>query len=139
MDPEFDPNESIRENAADIMQWRLKKSTTPGSVFSNVLEAKDFALNVPGQMNRILENVAGNRFEVKVHAFDEDRLMSGIHKVANRITVGLVMSALIVGAALLMRVQTSFTILGYPGIAMIFFTLAAVGGFGLVVAILRDD
>jgi predicted unusual protein kinase regulating ubiquinone biosynthesis (AarF/ABC1/UbiB family) len=139
LDPEFDPNESIRENAADIMRRRLKKSTTPGSVFSNLLEAKDFALKMPGQLNRILENIAGNRLEVKVHAFDEDRLMSGIHKVANRITVGLVMSALIVGAALLMRVQTSFTILGYPGIAMIFFTLAAVGGFGLVVAILRDD
>ena len=139
LDPEFDPNEAIRENAADIMQQRLRKNTTPGSIFSNVLEAKDFALKMPGQINRILENVAGNRFEVKVHAFDEDRLMSGIHKVANRITVGLVMSALIVGAALLMRVQTSFTILGYPGIAMIFFTMAAVGGFGLVVAILRDD
>ena len=38
-----------------------------------------------------------------------------------------------------MRVQTSFSILGYPGIAMIFFSLAAIGGVGLVVTILRDD
>ena len=138
LDPTFDPNEAVRANAADILERRLVKSTTPGSMFANVLEARDFAVKVPGQVNRILEKLATNQVEVQVRAFDEDRLMSGIHKVANRITVGLVLSALIVGAALLMRVQTPFQILGYPGIAMIFFTLAAIGGFALVVAIVRD-
>lgn len=138
LDPTFDPNASIQQNAADILQRRLMASTTPGRVFSNVLEAKDFLVNAPGQLNRILENVAANRLELKVDAFDEDRLMASIRKVANRITVGLVLSALIVGAALLMRVSTPFTILGYPGIAMTFFTVAALGGVALVVSILRD-
>ncbi len=138
LDPDFDPNESIRANAAEILQQRLARSATPGSVFANVLEAKDFLVNVPGQLNRILENLAENSMEIRVHAFDEDRLMSGIHNVANRITVGLVLSALIVGAALLMRVPTPFTVLGYPGIAMMFFMVAAVGGLALVVSILRD-
>ena len=139
LDPTFDPNAAIRTNAADLMQRRLMKSATPGSVFASMLEAKDFAVKVPGQVNRILEHLAGGQLQLKVNAFDEDRLMSGIHKVANRITAGLVLSALIIGAALLMRVQTSFTILGYPGIAMVFFTMAAIGGFGLVIAILRDQ
>jgi predicted unusual protein kinase regulating ubiquinone biosynthesis (AarF/ABC1/UbiB family) len=138
LDPTFDPNEAIRSNAAEILQRRLLSSASPGNVVANVLEAKDFLLHVPGQLNRILEHVASNDVELKVHAFDEDRLMSGIHKVANRITVGLVLSALIVGAALLMRVPTHFTILGYPGIAMMFFTAAAVGGLALVVSIIRD-
>jgi hypothetical protein len=59
--------------------------------------------------------------------------------VANRITLGLVLAALIVGAALLMRVETSFRIFGYPGLAILLFLAAAVGGFGLVVAILASD
>ena len=138
LDPTFDPNDAIRSNAAEILQRRLVSSASPGSVIANVLEAKDFLLHVPGQLNRILEHVASNDLEVKVHAFNEDRLMSGIHKIANRITVGLVLSALIVGAALLMRVPTQFTILGYPGIAMTFFVVAAVGGLALVVSIVRD-
>ena len=41
--------------------------------------------------------------------------MVGFQKVANRITVGLVVAALIVGAALMMRVETTFRIWGYPG------------------------
>jgi hypothetical protein len=59
--------------------------------------------------------------------------------VANRITLGLVLAALIVGAALLMRVQTSFTILGYPGIAILLFLAAAGGGFWLTLTILVWD
>jgi hypothetical protein len=59
--------------------------------------------------------------------------------VANRITLGLVVAALIVGAAMLMRVETSFRIFGYPGLAMILFILAAAAGFMLAFSILFYD
>jgi len=49
------------------------------------------------------------------------------------------LAALIVGAALLMRVETSFTIFGYPGIAIIFFFIAAGAGMFLVFNILFKD
>ncbi len=39
----------------------------------------------------------------------------------------------------MMRVQSSFTLLGYPGIAIIFFLLAAVGALVLVFNILFFD
>lgn len=42
-------------------------------------------------------------------------------------------------ASMLMLVETSFRILGYPGFAMIFFLLAALAGVGLVVNILASD
>ena len=46
---------------------------------------------------------------------------------------------MIVGAAMLMQVQTTFRIFGYPGLAMLFFLGAAVGGSLMVVQILRSD
>ena len=54
-------------------------------------------------------------------------------------TVGLILAALIVGAAMLMRVETSFRIWGYPGLAIILFLLAAGGGVTLLVNILFYD
>jgi hypothetical protein len=62
--------------------------------------------------------------------------MNGVHKIANRITLGLVLAALIVGAAMLMTVPTDFRILGYPGLAIIFFLAAGRWnriGFGHIV------
>jgi ubiquinone biosynthesis protein len=79
------------------------------------------------RVGRTLDLLAGNRIRFKVDAFDEVYMMEGLQKIANRITLGLVMAALIVGAALLMQVETSFTLLGYPGLAMILFSAAVAG------------
>jgi hypothetical protein len=46
---------------------------------------------------------------------------------------------LIVGAAMLMRVETPFRILGYPGLAMLCFLGAASGGVILVLHIVLGD
>ena len=59
--------------------------------------------------------------------------------MANRIALGAVLAALIIGAAMLMQVRTSFTILGYPGFAMLLFLAAVAGGVWLVWTILSDD
>jgi hypothetical protein len=59
--------------------------------------------------------------------------------VANRIATGLVLAALIVGAALLMRVETSFRLFGYPGLAILLFLAAALGGMWLVGTIMVND
>jgi hypothetical protein len=65
--------------------------------------------------------------------------MEGFQKIANRITLGLVLAALIVGAALMTRVETSLKIFGYPAIAIIFFLIAAGGAIMLMINILFRD
>jgi predicted unusual protein kinase regulating ubiquinone biosynthesis (AarF/ABC1/UbiB family) len=139
LDPDFRPNDAIRDSAAEIMRQRMEKSLSPGHIFQNVLEMKDFIERMPGRVNRILDAVANNEVEIRVQSIDEKKLLSGFHKIANRITMGLLMAALIIGAAMLMQVSTSFRLFGYPGIAIIFFSIAAVGALALMLQILRDD
>ena len=66
-------------------------------------------------------------------------MLDGMQKIANRITAGLVLAALIVGASLLMRVQTRFQLFGYPGLAILCFIAAASGAFWLVINIFVQD
>jgi hypothetical protein len=121
------------------MRQRVMQSVSPGRLFQNMIEVKEFVERLPARVNRILDALANNDLEIRVQAIDENKLLSGFQKIANRITLGLLMAALIVSAAMLMQVSTSFRILGYPGIAMIFFFLAAIGGIALMVQILRDE
>lgn len=139
LDPDFDPNASIRRNATELLRERLFKSLSPGSLFNTLLETKGFVEKLPARVSSFLDTVANNELEIKVDAIDETRLMEGLQKIANRITMGLVLASLIVGAALLMRVETTFKILGYPVIAMIFFFIAAAAGMILVFHILFND
>ena len=139
LDPAFDPSATIRRKAPELMRERVARATTTAGIFTTMLEAKDFAERLPSRVNRLLDMAANNELTIGVDAIDEHMLMEGFQKVANRITVGLVLAALIVGAALLMRIETSFTIFGYPGLAILLFLAASGMGFMLVVNILLTD
>lgn len=139
LDPKFDPNESIRRNASGIMRKRLLKSVSPGNMFASVIETKEFIQEMPGRINRILDSLAKNEFKVKIDSGEQATFMEGFQKVANRIATGLVLAGLIIGASLMMRVETTFRIFGYPGIAMVLFLLAAGAGFWLILDILIQD
>ncbi len=139
LDANFDPNSIIRERANELLQRNILKSVAPNNLLSGVVELKEFAEKLPDRVNRILDAAGKNELRFKVDAIDEKVVLEGLQKVANRITLGLVVAALIVGAAMLMRVETSFRIFGYPGLAMIFFLLAATAGLGLAFSIVFYD
>jgi predicted unusual protein kinase regulating ubiquinone biosynthesis (AarF/ABC1/UbiB family) len=139
LDPTFDPDASIRRNVTELMSRRIDKSASQGTIWSSLLEAKEFVTGLPSRLNRIMDAVTNHEIEVRVKAVDSALLLEGFQKIANRITMGLILAALIIGAALLMRVDTSFRLLGYPGFAMVCFIAAAGGGAWLIWTIIQQD
>lgn len=139
LDPDFDPNAAVRRHAATLTTTRLKRDATEGSLLTGAIEFKNFAAGLPKRVNRIMDAVANKELELKVRAVDAADMIEGMQKIANRVTSGLILAALIVGAALLMRVSTEFQILGYPGFAIVCFIGAALGGIALLVNIFLQD
>src|SRR4029077_18626457 len=68
--PEFDPNASIRQNAASILQRHLLKSLSPGNLFSGVLELKDLIQRLPARLNKIIDAISNNELKISVDAID---------------------------------------------------------------------
>jgi predicted unusual protein kinase regulating ubiquinone biosynthesis (AarF/ABC1/UbiB family) len=139
LDPEFDPNAAVRRYAAALTSKRMKKEATEGSLLTTLMEMKSFAAGLPNRVNRIMDAVVNRELEMKVRAVDAPLVLEGLQKIANRVTSGLIVAALIVGAALLMRVETDFHVMGYPGFAIMCFIAAAMGGIFLLVNIFMQD
>jgi ubiquinone biosynthesis protein len=139
LDPSFEPNAAVRRHAAALMQQRALKNASPANVFSSMLEMNAFVQRLPGRLNRVLDAVADNQVEVQVRLTNAATIMEGLQKIANRIAVGAILASLIIGASMMMRVQTSFRILGYPGYATILFVAAVAGSLLLVVDITLHD
>ena len=137
--PTLDVNASIRQNASQLMQRRLLKSLSPGTVFTTVLEAKEFAEQLPRRINRVLEALSSSQLKLKVEVIDEGAVIDGLQKVANRITMGLVVAALIVSAAMMMRIESRFTLLGYPGFPAVLMLIASSLAGWLVFNIVAHD
>lgn len=139
LEPKFNPNAVIREHAQSILQKHMMKDFSPGNIFSSILDANEFIQKLPGRLNNLFDSITDNKIKIGVEAFDDIELMHNLQKIANRITMGLVLAALIIGAALMMQVKTQFTIFGYSGLAIILFLIAAVCGFFLVFSIWMGD
>ena len=137
--PSLDVDAVIRTNASTLMQRRLLKSLSPGTVFTTVLEAKEFAEQLPRRINRVLESLASSQLKLKVELIDEGSIIDGLQKVANRITMGLVLAALIVAAAMMMQIESRFTLLGYPGFPTLLIVVAGSLGLWLVLTIVAHD
>ena len=117
----------------------MKETLTSANVMGMLTEIKLFMGQLPLRMNRILDMLADNKLKVRVDSIDEKALILGLQKVANRITMGLILAALIVGSSMLARVETGFRIYGYPGLAIIFFVIAAVGALILMAGMIFKD
>jgi predicted unusual protein kinase regulating ubiquinone biosynthesis (AarF/ABC1/UbiB family) len=137
--PDFNPNAAIRRHVSDMLNRKMRKHLSAGKLFTSMIEMKEFVGGLPVRANKIMDTLADGQFQAKIHLTDVNLLLQGFQKIANRITMGLVLAALIVGASLLMQVDTKFQILGYPGLAMLCFIGAAGGGFWLVINILIAD
>jgi ubiquinone biosynthesis protein len=137
--PDFNLNRQLGENATRLMRRRMLRALTPAHLMSSALEVRDFAERLPQRLNKVLDSLAANDLRLKVEVIDHGAIIDGLQKVANRIALGVVLAALIVGAAMLMRVPTAFTILGYPGLAISLFLAAAAGGLWLAWTILAGD
>jgi predicted unusual protein kinase regulating ubiquinone biosynthesis (AarF/ABC1/UbiB family) len=139
LDPVFNPAAVIRQEATNIMAQQVTQSIEPGALLARAVEVKEFAERLPTRVNKILDAIGNNELIIGVDAIDEKVVLDGLQKIANRITLGLILAALIIGAALMMRVETSFKILGYPGLPAIFFLLAAIASIILGASILFTD
>ena len=139
LDAEFNPNDKIRKEVAGIMSRHSGQKVTLSTLFQSLLETTEFAQELPSRANKFAELLASNDLKIKVDAVDENRLLAGLNKVANRISAGLIIAAMIIGAALMMRLETSWTILGYPAIAFCFMTFAALAGGILVWRVVISD
>lgn len=139
LDPDFDPNEALSRHTLALTRRRVLGSVRPGAAVGALLDAKDFVEEFPGRVGRALDVFADNDLEVRVRIVDDARILTVLHHLANRITTGLVLAAVIVGAAVLTNVETELTLFGYPLLAILFFLVAALGGAVLLYSIWRGD
>lgn len=139
LSPKLNPNEFIRQHSSQLLTNRLQHIFTESTLGNIFFEFTDLLYRLPSKINHLLGLLEKNELKVKIDTIDQHRLMKGFEKIANRIGLGLVLAALIVGGAILMTVETSFRLFGYPGLAILLFLGACLGGLLFILNIILYD
>jgi predicted unusual protein kinase regulating ubiquinone biosynthesis (AarF/ABC1/UbiB family) len=131
LDPNYDPQRVIREYSQELMAQKLKQKFDPQNFYPALLDLNQLVLDLPHRSREILDLTAGGKLTFGVKLTQAEEFLGGIHKIANRITVGLVIAALLVASSLMMRMS--------PVLAMVGYVLAGAAALYLIVSILVRD
>jgi ubiquinone biosynthesis protein len=139
LDDDFDPQRVIRDYAEKLIAQKLAQKFNPRNFYPALLDLNQLVLDFPHRAREIIDLTAAGRLTFGIKLTQAEEFLGGIHKIANRITVGVVIAALLVSSSMMMRVPTSFTLFGYPGLAVFGYLLASVAGFYLVLSTFVRD
>jgi len=139
LDPQFDPQKVISEYGEQLMSQKLQQKFNPRNFYPALLDLNQLVLDLPHRAREIIDLTAAGRLTFGMKLTQAEEFLSGMHKIANRITVGVVIAALLIGSSLMMRVPSTFHLFGVPGIAMVGYLIAAAAAIFLIASILLQD
>ena len=131
LDPAFDPNDAVQRYANDIFRERLRQDFSRRELLAGAAEMNALRKSLPGRMRRLLE-MSDDGLPVRVRVAEQEQFIRGMNRIANRITVGLLVAALIIAATMWVDDRSGFTIFGFPGMVVVGYALAAGGALVLI-------
>jgi predicted unusual protein kinase regulating ubiquinone biosynthesis (AarF/ABC1/UbiB family) len=139
LDPDYDPQRVIRDYAEQLITQKLKQKFSPRNFYPALLDLNQLALDLPHRAREIVDLTAAGKLSLGIKISQAEEFLAGMHKIANRITVGVVIAALLVSSSMMMRVPSRFVIFGYPGLAVLGYLLACAAAFYLILSTFSND
>lgn len=139
LDPDIDFKKVIEPHLQQSMRAQLRQVFSPNRLASDALELQELVRESPRRLSQLLRTLSDNRLRVHVTGLEEARLIESMQKIANRITGGVIAAALIMGAAMMMRVETDSRLFGYPSLALVLFVAAFLLGVFLLASMWLTD
>ena len=136
LDPDMDPVRTMRDVSMRLVEEQVRKDLSFQRLIALILEVRSFVYDVPLGLRRLINQAANNELRIGIEIERAEQMQVAIRDVANRITLGVITGSLILGSALMFRVQGGLQVFGYPVFALVGFVLAAGLGIYVVAQIL---
>ncbi|HEX7192516.1 MAG TPA: AarF/UbiB family protein [Thermoanaerobaculia bacterium] len=113
LDPDYQPQVVIREYAERLIAQKLEQKFNPRNFYPALIDLNQLILDLPHRAREILDETAAGRLTFGIKLNQAEEFLAGMHKIANRITVGVVVAALLIASSMMMRVHPSIAMIGY--------------------------
>ncbi len=135
LDPQFVVSEQIEPFAREA----LRANRSPFRVMRrNVGEVARLLRTLPRDVRRLVQSARAGRFKLDIGLEDLERFGHQIDQSANRVTMGLVTAALIIGTSIALTVSGEPQLFGMPFFALLGFGSSVAMGLFLLWSIARS-
>jgi ubiquinone biosynthesis protein len=139
LDPGFHMTTEALPMLQRVVRARYRPRAMAARGWKTLRRTLAVAEQLPHDVSRLLRNARRGRVQVGIELAHLKRVGDQIDRAANRLTMALVIAALIIGSSIVMTVQGGPTLFGLPAFGLLGFASAFVGGLWLVRAIWRSS
>ncbi len=143
MGSELDPDFDMAGEAMPMLEKAFRAHYSPVTLvkrgWRSAAEMLGILANLPHDISRLLRAARSGRLEIRIDVDNLKHVGNQLDGAANRVTVGIIVAALIVGSSIVMTVRGGPEWLGLPLFGFIGYLGAAIGGIWLVISIWRSN
>ena len=143
MGRELDPDFDMASEAMPLLEQALRKRYMPASLLKRgrwaVGEALALIADLPRDLSRLLRAARRGRLEIHIDITHLRRFGNQLDSAANRLVIGIVVAALIIGSSIVMTVPGGPSLLGLPFFGLLGFFGAVIGGIWLMLSIWKSS
>lgn len=138
LDPEYDLVTQMIPYAKKLAHRKFKPKALLRDLFTSSVDLRELLVTFPFELKRIIKKLGKGRLSFTFQHRGLDKLILELDRSSNRVSFALIIAAIIVGSSLIMRLETKYTLFGYPLFGILGYIFAGVLGVWLVIAILRS-
>lgn len=138
LDPDFDMARQAAPYLRRVALARYRPRAVARQGARALVDTAGLLAGLPRELRRLLRTARGGHFRHHIDVEHLKQFSTQIGHSANRLTVGVVLAALIIGSSITLTVEGGPTLLGLPLFGLLGFLGAAVAGAWLVVSIWRS-
>ena len=138
LDPGFHMATEAQPLLRQVVRARYRPQALAQRAWLTLRRALATAEQLPHDVSRLLRNARRGRVQVGIELAHLKRVGDQLDRAANRLSLALVIAALIIGSSIVMTVSGGPTLFGLPAFGFLGFVGAVLGGAWLVRAIWRS-
>ncbi|MBN1540695.1 AarF/ABC1/UbiB kinase family protein [candidate division KSB1 bacterium] len=137
LDPEFNLLDELRPYIKKLVLRRLDPEKIGYESAKTLRDLYDLGKMVPRELELILRRMRQGRFAIELQHRGIQTFIREMDRSFNRLSLSLIIAALVVSSSLIMIQDRGALLFGYPVLGVIGYLFAAVLGVGLIITILR--
>ncbi|ADL56118.1 ABC1 kinase family protein [Gallionella capsiferriformans] len=143
MGRELDPDFDIAGEAMPMLEHALRARYAPATLAKRgwraIMEALTLISGLPHDLSRLLRAARRGRLEIHIEIAHLKHVGNQLDGAVNRLSVGLIVAALIIGSSIVMTVPDTLKIFGLPFFGLAGIICASIGGLWLLLSIWRSN
>jgi len=139
LDPDFHMASEATPMLREVVRAGYRPQVLARRAWQTLRRTLAMAEQLPHDVSRLMRNARRGRLQIHIELAHLKRVGDQIDRAANRLSMALVIAALIIGSSIVMNVRGGPTLLGLPALGLMGFIGAAVGGMWLVRSIWRSS